>query len=161
MTIGDSDYQILKSSLQLQKKLIQDKIAQMQMVAKAIDDTAGSIEETNSVDWNNLLNLIHLTTMENSMKMQYLNAGNISARINLHTLFSVNKNGWFNWIFEQTFGDLYAQQMKVAKYLDDANKSKLSFNAEVTETIKTTISNDESQLSMSDKDYIIHHYHHY
>lgn len=54
-----------------------------------------------------------------------------------------------------TFGDLYAQQMKVAKYLDDANKSKLSFNAEVTETIKTTISNDESQLSMSDKDYIM------
>lgn len=54
-----------------------------------------------------------------------------------------------------TFGDLYAQQMKVAKYLDDANKSKLSFNAEVTETIKTTISNDESQLSMSDEDYIM------
>ena len=54
-----------------------------------------------------------------------------------------------------TFGDLYAQQMKVAKYLDDANKNKLSFNAEVTETIKTTISNDESQLSMSDKDYIM------
>ena len=54
-----------------------------------------------------------------------------------------------------TFGDLYAQQMKVAKYLDDANKNKLSFNAEVTETIKTTISNDGSQLSMSDKDYIM------
>ena len=54
-----------------------------------------------------------------------------------------------------TFGDLYAQQMKVAKYLDDVNKSKLSFNAEVTETIKTTISNDGSQLSMSDKDYIM------
>ena len=54
-----------------------------------------------------------------------------------------------------TFGDLYAQQMKVAKYLEDANKSKLSFNAEVTETITTTISNDESQLSMSDKDYLM------
>jgi hypothetical protein len=54
-----------------------------------------------------------------------------------------------------TFGDLYAQQMKVAKYLEDANKSKLSFNAEVTETIKTTISNDEAQLSMSDEDYMM------
>lgn len=54
-----------------------------------------------------------------------------------------------------TFGDLYAQQMKVAKYLEDADKSKLSFNAEVTETIKTTISNDESQLSMSDEDYMM------
>lgn len=54
-----------------------------------------------------------------------------------------------------TFGDLYAQQMKVAKYLEDANKSKLSFIAEVTDTIKTTISNDEAQLSMSDEDYMM------
>lgn len=54
-----------------------------------------------------------------------------------------------------TFGDLYAQQMRVGKYLEDADKSKLSFNAEVTETIKTTISNDESQLSMSDEDYMM------
>ena len=54
-----------------------------------------------------------------------------------------------------TFGDLYAQQMKVAKYLEDANKSKLSFKAEVTETIKTTISNDGTQLLMSDEDYIM------
>ena len=53
-----------------------------------------------------------------------------------------------------TFGDLYAQQMRVAKYLEDADKSKLAFNAEVTESIKTTISNDESQLSMSDDRYM-------
>lgn len=53
-----------------------------------------------------------------------------------------------------TFGDLYAQQMKVTKYLEDADKSKLAFSAEVTESIKTTISNDESQLSMSDDRYM-------
>lgn len=53
-----------------------------------------------------------------------------------------------------TFGDLYAQQMRVAKYLEDADKSKLAFSAEVTESIKTTISNDESQLSMSDDRYM-------
>lgn len=54
-----------------------------------------------------------------------------------------------------TFGDLYAQQMKVAKYLEDADKSKLAFTAEVTETIKTTISNDEGNLSMSDERYMM------
>ena len=53
-----------------------------------------------------------------------------------------------------TFGDLYAQQMKVAKYLEDADKRKLAFTAEVTDSIKTTISNDESQLSMSDDRYM-------
>ena len=54
-----------------------------------------------------------------------------------------------------TFGDLYAQQMKVAKYIEDAIKSKLAFTVEVTETIDTTISNDEVQLSMSDEEYIM------
>ena len=54
-----------------------------------------------------------------------------------------------------TFGDLYAQQMKVAKYLEDADKSKLSFTAEVTETIKTTINNEEDNLSMSDERYMM------
>lgn len=66
-----------------------------------------------------------------------------------------------------TFGDLYAQQMKVSKYLDDAKTeehtdkgvkkiaSKLAFDAEVTETIRTTISNDEGNLSMSDERYMM------
>ena len=36
MTIGDTDYHVLKTSLELQKRMIQDKIAQMQLVCKAI-----------------------------------------------------------------------------------------------------------------------------
>lgn len=54
-----------------------------------------------------------------------------------------------------TFGDLYTQQMKVAKYLEDADKSKLAFAAEVTETIKTTINDEESNLVMSDERYMM------
>ena len=42
MTIGDSDYNILKNSLHLQLKLIQDKIAQMELVKNAIEDTSGN-----------------------------------------------------------------------------------------------------------------------
>ncbi len=32
---------------------------------------------------------------------QYKNAGNLSARARLHSLFGVNKYGWFNWLFDQ------------------------------------------------------------
>ena len=49
-----------------------------------------------------MLSLIHLTNMESTLKTQYLNAGNITARINLHAEYSVNKQGWFNWIYEQS-----------------------------------------------------------
>ena len=45
--------------------------------------------------------LIHLTGMEKSMKNQYQNASNISSRINLHSLYSQNKQGWFPWVYEQ------------------------------------------------------------
>ena len=48
-----------------------------------------------------MLELIHLTGMEKSLKNQYQDASNISARINLHNLYSQNQKGWFPWIYEQ------------------------------------------------------------
>lgn len=101
ITVGDSDYNILINSLHLQLNLIKDKIAQMQLVKNAIEDTEKILKDSESIDWSSMLSLIHLTNMENSLKTQYLNAGNISARINLHTKYSVNKQGWFSWIYEQ------------------------------------------------------------
>lgn len=101
MTINDSDYHMLKNSLNLQLKLIKDRIEQMQLVAKAIEDTTEAIDNEQEINWSQMLNLIHLTNMENSLKSQYQNATNISARINLHKLYAVNKKGWFPWVYEQ------------------------------------------------------------
>ena len=135
MTIGDSDYHVLKNSLELQKRMIQDKIAQMQLVCKAIEETEDSIKEGKGVDWSNMLEIIHLTNMEDSMKNQYINAGNISARINLHNRFSVNKQGWFPWIYEQL---CVRDGMKVLEIgcgdgtLWKENKDKLPENIEIT-----------------------------
>ena len=101
MTINDSDYHFMANALKLQQKLVQDKIEQLQLVEKAIQDTSRAIEEEHSVNWSQMLNLIHLTGMEKSMKNQYQNASNISARIQLHSKYSTNKQSWFPWIFEQ------------------------------------------------------------
>ena len=99
MTINDTDRHFLADSLNIQLKLIQDKIEQMQLVERAIQDTASALESQQTIDWSQMLNLIHLTGMEKSLKNQYQNASNISSRINLHSLYSVNKEGWFPWIF--------------------------------------------------------------
>lgn len=48
-----------------------------------------------------MLDLIHLTAVERSLKNQYQNAANISARIRLHREYSVNPQGWFPWIMQQ------------------------------------------------------------
>lgn len=101
MTFDDLDYHFMLNSLNIQLKLVRERIEQMQLVEKSIQDTADAIQMQQSIDWSRMLKLIHLTSMENSLKNQYLNASNISARINLHSLYSRNPQGWFPWIFEQ------------------------------------------------------------
>ena len=101
MTVADSDYHFMLDSLKIQLKLVQDRIEQMQLVEQAIKDTTESIQEEHTVDWSRMLNLIHLTGMEQSLKNQYQNASNISSRINLHSLYAQNPKGWFPWIYEQ------------------------------------------------------------
>lgn len=101
MTISDTDSHFMLNSLKLQKKLVQDRIEQMQLVADAIENTVTAIQEEHQIDWSQMLDLIHLTSMEKSLKTQYQNATNISARIRLHKEYSQNKYGWFPWIFDQ------------------------------------------------------------
>lgn len=100
MTINDTDYHFLLNALTLQKKLIQDRIEQMQLVESAIEKTVSAIRHDHQVDWSQMLDLIHLTGMEKTLKSQYLNATNITARIQLHRDFSQNRQGWFPWIYQ-------------------------------------------------------------
>ena len=101
MLIDDTDYHFMLNSLNIQLKLVRDRIEQMQLVEKAIQDTSEEIQREHAIDWNKMLNLIHLTSMDQSLKNQYQNATNISARINLHRLYSKNQQGWFPWIYDQ------------------------------------------------------------
>ena len=99
MTINDTDYHLMQNALNLQLKLIDDKIEQMQLVKQAIQDTSHAIEQNHTVNWSQMLHLIHLTGMEKSLKTQYQNASNISARIRLHEMYSKNQTGWFPWVY--------------------------------------------------------------
>lgn len=101
LTVNDSDYSYLEHSLEQQQNLVRDRIEQLQLVEQAIGETVTEIRQQQNVDWNRMRELIHLTGMENSLKAQYRNSTNISARIRLHRLFSSNKHGWFPWIYEQ------------------------------------------------------------
>lgn len=101
MTVDSSDYHFMENHLKLQLKLVQDRIEQMQLVETAIRDTTEAIEKEHEIDWSQMLHLIHLTGMEKSMKSQYQDATNISARINLHKIYSQNTQGWFPWLYEQ------------------------------------------------------------
>ncbi|MDD6194973.1 MAG: methyltransferase domain-containing protein [Lachnospiraceae bacterium] len=101
MTINNTDTKFMANSLNLQLKLVKDRIEQMQLVATAIENTTVALENNETVDWSQMRELVELTGMENSLKKQYQNASNISSRIDLHRLYSQNKQGWFPWVFEQ------------------------------------------------------------
>ena len=141
MTIDDADYHFLQNSLTMQKKLIADKIEQMQLVEQAIDNTVDALEENHQIDWSQMLHLIHLTGMEKSLKSQYENANNISARIRLHREFSTNPKGWFPWIFETGVLPYIAEKSKTVHILElgcgegslwTENLSRLPENVHVT-----------------------------
>lgn len=51
-----------------------------------------------------------------------------------------------------TFGDLYAQQVRVNKYLEEGKKNK-AIIMEVTDKISTPLNNSQSLLDMSDEEY--------
>lgn len=100
LVVDDNNSSILLNSLNMQLKLVEDQIEQMQLVEKAIKDTTTALTLNKHIDWSKMLDLIHITNSETSIKTQYKNATNISARINLHNLYSHNKQPWFNWLYE-------------------------------------------------------------
>ncbi|MBR3643268.1 MAG: MerR family transcriptional regulator, partial [Parasporobacterium sp.] len=101
MTVGDLDLNSMENSLQMQLKLVRDRVEKLKLVEKAIGETINSIQTDHAIDWNRMKNLIRLTGDEENQRSQYQNASNISARIRLHQLYSQNPLGWFPWILKQ------------------------------------------------------------
>lgn len=101
LTIAGQDESVLVHSLELQRKLVQDQMEHLKLVEQALHDMSEELRQDKELDWSDMLNLIHLTGMENRLQNQYQNSTNISARIRLHSLFSRNPEGWFPWVYEQ------------------------------------------------------------
>ena len=67
MTLGSGDRQLLIDSLQIQKRLVEERLKEMQNVATAIDSTSSTLKAGQEVDWSKMLDLIHLTSMNQSL----------------------------------------------------------------------------------------------
>lgn len=112
LTITKNDKDFVIDSMHLQHKLIEDKMEQMQLVKDAIESTLKAYEKEKNIDWDKMLKITELTGMENSLNTQYKNSGNISARIDLHKNYSINKKGWFPWLFDEIGFNTYIESHK-------------------------------------------------
>lgn len=101
MMMSTTDSKQMGDFLRIQLKLVQDRIEQLKLVEETIEDASDKVSKGKKIDWSNMLELTKLSTMENSMLNQYKNASNISARIQLHSMYSQNKIGWFPWIYSK------------------------------------------------------------
>ncbi|NOU96770.1 methyltransferase domain-containing protein [Paenibacillus sp. LMG 31456] len=91
----------LRSSLVMQKDIIQQKIAHMQFVVKAINESMSILsDKQEQVDWESLGDLIQAVNVEKDWIEQYYNACRLQKRMQLYDKFSVNKIGWHRWLFE-------------------------------------------------------------
>ena len=87
----------LKESFELQIDLIEDKISHLQ----SLKDALKRASQTPDLSWNMILSLVQLSNEETNIIEQYKNAKNLNDRISLHEKYSINKQGWFNWLFNQ------------------------------------------------------------
>lgn len=87
----------LKESFDLQIDLIEDKISHLQ----SLKDALKRASQTPDLSWNMILSLVQLSNDETNIIEQYKNAKNLNDRISLHEKYSTNKQGWFNWLFNQ------------------------------------------------------------
>ena len=101
MQVDDADKHFIVNSLNIQQKLVEDRIEQLQLVSNTICEATEDLQADREVDWTKLFELIQVTDLEGILKKQYKDASNIMARINLHKQYSVNPQGWFPWIYEQ------------------------------------------------------------
>ncbi len=87
-------------SLEIQKKIMEQRVQHTLMVIKAIDE-AIEMENKEDVSWDKFTNIINVINSDKRLLEQYENASNLRARINIHERFSVNKYGWMRWYFDE------------------------------------------------------------
>jgi DNA-binding transcriptional MerR regulator/ubiquinone/menaquinone biosynthesis C-methylase UbiE len=87
-------------SLEIQKKIMKQRVQHTFMVIKAIDE-AIDMESKEDVSWEKFTNIINVINSDKRLFEQYENASNLRARISIHEMFSVNKYGWMPWYFDE------------------------------------------------------------
>lgn len=92
--------QNLKESFSMQLEFLNHQIANLQVIKDTMESVLHNVEEE-QLDWDQILQLIHMSNIETMLVDQYRNSNNLNVRISLHDRYSLNKQGWFNWLFEQ------------------------------------------------------------
>lgn len=98
---AENNQDSLKSSLEMQKEIMHNKINHMKLVARAISDAKDMINENQQLDWDKIIDIIRVINTEKNILNQYRNSSNLVKRISIHDKYSTNNTGWYRWMFNK------------------------------------------------------------
>lgn len=105
--VSEDDSNSMKNSINLQIDLINKRITHLQALKDSLKTVGKSLSEKD-INWDTIVELVRLTNRESEIVEHYKDANNLLARISLHDRFSINKQGWFPWLFDQiNFNGVY------------------------------------------------------
>lgn len=92
----------LLNSLKLQKSIIYNKMNNMKAVLNAIETAEVSMKEDPNSDWNESIDTIKALESEKELLQRSRDTSNLNESVKLSDRFSVNKYGWYKWVFDNT-----------------------------------------------------------
>lgn len=93
--------QDIRQSLMLQKNVIWRNASHFHFAVKAIKEAMSIAERKEELDWNKLAGHINAIASEKDWIEQYQTSARLQARMELYHRFSLNKQGWHSWFFDQ------------------------------------------------------------
>lgn len=87
----------MNTQLAEQKKLLQEKKAQLEQMIATIEIMEKSKEEDR---WSYLVHLLNLLTDEEKIQEQYKNSSNLEKRIRIHD-YSTSSQDWMEWVYDK------------------------------------------------------------
>lgn len=98
--LKEENQEAMHSSLHLKIGLLEQKIQHMQAMKEALE-SGKDILVDNKMNWEELSDVIQIKEQDQKIKEHYRSSNHLSIRIRLHDMYSVNKQGWFPWLYEQ------------------------------------------------------------
>ncbi|WP_252255019.1 methyltransferase domain-containing protein [Clostridium sp. ZBS12] len=90
----------LESMVKIQKRALEEKKRHIDSVIEIFNNAENTAKQKGFLDVNNLVNIIKITNMQNSIKEQYNSDENLNLRTNLHS-YNINKIDWDKWCFQK------------------------------------------------------------
>ncbi|NFR85728.1 MULTISPECIES: methyltransferase domain-containing protein [unclassified Clostridium] len=90
----------LESMVKIQKRALEEKKRHIDAVIEIFNNAENTAKQKGFLDVNNLVNIIKITNMQNSIKEQYNSDENLNLRTNLHS-YNINNIDWDKWCFQK------------------------------------------------------------